>query len=121
MHHLDVNHPTATKAITMADASSAKFVEVEVTQVANPAHAAISFSVVYQSATETLTLGTFSLYPADHPGTFIVPTQGKIEAPGAIRVTMENPDNDARLRVTLADIKLVTRPTSSHAPSDPPQ
>jgi hypothetical protein len=120
MHHLDVNHPTATKSITTADASNAKFVEVDVTQVANPAHAAISFTVAYQTASETLVLGSFSLYPADHPGTFIVPTQGKIGASGAIRVTMENPDNDARIRVTLADIKLVTRPTSSPAPNDPP-
>jgi hypothetical protein len=111
MHHLDINHPTALKSITAG--SDAKFVEVQVSQVSNPAQAALSFAVTYQSAGETIPLGSFSLYPADHPGTFIVPTQGKIASSGSIRVTMENPDNDARIRVTIGRIELVSHPESA--------
>jgi len=111
MQQLDANHPTAIKPIVAADPSNAKFVEVQITQVTNPARAAISFTVAYRIASQTIALGSFSLYPADHPGTFIVPTQGKIGPSGEIRVTMENPDNDARISV-VAEIKLVAQPSS---------
>lgn len=112
MQQLDANHLIAIEPIAAANASNAKFVEVQITQVTNPARAAISFIVAYQTATQTIALGSFSLYPPDRPGTFIVPTQGKIGPSGAIRVTMENPDNDARIGVTVGKIELVTQPSS---------
>lgn len=111
MHHLDVSHPIAIESITTP--SDATFVEVHVSQIENPAHAALSFAVTYESTRGTISLGTFSLYPADHPGTFIVPTQGMVTSSGSIHVTLENPDNDPRIRVTIGRIELVYQPESA--------
>jgi len=115
MHDLDAAHPTATEPVTTEDATKASFVEVHVEHVENPSLASISFTVAYQATAETITLGSFALYPADRPGTFIVPTQRKVRATGAIVVTMENPDNDARVRVTIGEIKLITQPSVPNA------
>jgi hypothetical protein len=117
MHNLDAVHPTATQPITAPSAAQARFVEVHVDRVENPSLAALSFAVAYESSTERISLGSFALYPADRPGTFIVATQGKTRAPGSIVVTMENPDKDPRVRVTIGEIKLVIHPTSQHSPS----
>jgi hypothetical protein len=112
MHHLDIDHPTLTQPITETGAAHAKFVEVHIEHVENPALAAISFSVAFQMQNQKLPLGSFSPYPPDHPGVFIVPTQGKIQTGGLILITMENPDDDQRLRVTIGAIKLLTQPRS---------
>jgi hypothetical protein len=106
--HLDFAHPTATLAITDPGAARAKFVQVRVTHVENPARVALSFAVAYQTSNgDKIALGFFSLYPADNPGTFIVPTQGKIRADGSIVVTLESPDQHQRVAVTIGEIRLI--------------
>jgi hypothetical protein len=64
-------------------------VQVEVVEVLNPKKYALTFEVHYQPKSNTkIYLGSFSLYPADNPGKFIVPTQGKVKNEGAIVLSM---------------------------------
>jgi hypothetical protein len=73
---------------------SARFVEVEVASVVNPGKHSLTFEVVYQPAasSDKIQLGTFSLFPADQPGKFIVPTQGKVRSQGSIILSLKTPD-----------------------------
>jgi hypothetical protein len=91
LYTLDVSHPSISQSIEPANgqAESAKFVQIEVADVLNPKRYALTFEVHYQpTSTAKIYLGSFSLYPADNPGTFIVPTQGKVENSGTIVLSM---------------------------------
>jgi hypothetical protein len=107
VYHLTLDKPTIEQAIDSTVAKEAnKFVRVEVSQVTNPAKHPLSFEVRYRSKTNVITyLGSFSLYPADNPGKFIVATQGKVKAEGAIILTLVAEDKVARLDVVRADVK----------------
>jgi hypothetical protein len=66
-----------------------KYVQVEVMQVFNPHRIPLSFNVHYQSRHGAKSLlGTFSLFPPDNPGTFIVATGGKLQAGGKVIVSL---------------------------------
>jgi hypothetical protein len=59
-------------------------------------------------------LGTFALYPVDHPGHFIVPTKGRVRAGGSLVVSMAVPGPGAdpegnRVRVGIGGIALLPR------------
>jgi hypothetical protein len=115
MHHLDFDHPTVTVPITQANAAQAKFVEVRIEHIENPSLAALSFTVAYQAGNgEPVVLGSFSPYPPDHAGTFIVPTQKKVQDSGSILVTVASPDRGSRIRVDIAAIALVSTPSKLH-------
>jgi hypothetical protein len=59
----------------------------------NPKKYALTFEVHYQpNPSEKVYLGSFSLYPSDNPGKFIVATQGKVKNQGVIVLTMVTPD-----------------------------
>jgi hypothetical protein len=94
LYHLDAQKPTLVQAIEPADrARDSKFVQVEVVEVKNPKNLTATFKVEYQSKDkEKVFLGTFSLYPSDNPGRFIVPTQGKLRNEGAVVLTLVVPD-----------------------------
>lgn len=71
-----------------------KFVQIEVTSVVNPKKHALTFDVAYQPAgAEQIHLGSFSLFPSDMPGTFIVATQGRVKSGGSIVLSMATPDS----------------------------
>lgn len=87
-----------------------KFVEIEVASVENPKLYAISFEVHHTgSNNEKNFLGTFSLFPADNPGRFIVPTQGKLSAGGRLILSLVLPpevrESDP-LKITTRAMKL---------------
>jgi hypothetical protein len=109
---LDTKTPSITLPIKESGEAiaSAKFVRVEVVEVRNPNRYALTFEVHYQPKNGTkVNLGSFSLFPADNPGTFIVATQGKIKQGGSLvltmvvldRVTSESP------RVRIESISLI--------------
>jgi len=65
-----------------------------VVEVKNPKNLVATFKVEYQTKNqEKIFLGTFSLYPSDNPGKFIVPTQGKLRNEGAVVLTLVVPDD----------------------------
>jgi len=71
-----------------------KFVEVVVVDVVNPKQHAVRFEVHYRPPNEgAIFLGTFSLFPADNPGTFIVPTQGKLRSEGELILSLVLPED----------------------------
>ena len=86
---------TATQALPsdLRSPEKYKFVEVVVTEVVNPKKYAVSFEVSHRPPNgEKVFLGTFSLFPADNPGTFIVPTQGKLKPGGELILSLVLPD-----------------------------
>lgn len=110
MRYLGSDNPLISSPVSAADvARSPKFVVVRITQVQNPRRVPLSFTVSFRPARgEKFTLGTFSLYPADRPGRFIVATQGKVEPSGEILVelTTSVTENVSQVRVGVAEITL---------------
>jgi hypothetical protein len=91
VRYLDVDSTTLTEPVDPGNAKSGetKFVAVQVAEVVNPANAGLSFEVYFEPAgAPRVRLGTFSLFPANNPGTFIVPTQGKVDRKGTLIVAM---------------------------------
>ncbi len=73
-----------------------KFVEVEVAKVTNPKLHPLRFEVYYETADEKTFLGTFSLFPSDNSGTFIVPTKGKLKNEGRLILSIVLPEDTER-------------------------
>lgn len=111
--YLDVRHRQIVQPVEPRDGpvEKRKFVKVEVVKVVNPNRHFVGFEVRYRTSNEKETsLGTFSLYPADNPGTFIVPTQGRIGRDGAIVllfVLVDKVDRNDPLRVGVRRIEFV--------------
>jgi hypothetical protein len=96
LSYLSADKPTLSQPIAPADkvAEGCKFVEVDVAEVRNLQRYTATFTVEYQTkADEKIKLGSFSLYPSDSPGKFIVPTQGRLRNEGAIVLSLIIPDN----------------------------
>lgn len=112
-YELSLKSPTVVQPIEPRDAAreDSKFVEVEVTGVVNPKKYPLTFRVHYQpKGGERIYLGSFSLYPADNPGKFIVATQGRLRGEGAVVLSLDIPENvgdkDA-LKVTVKRMKFL--------------
>jgi hypothetical protein len=87
--HLNLASRSITQRVEPDDVAGARFVQVEVTEVANRRKIPLSFEVRYQAKDDTrIYLGSFALYPPDNPGKFIVATQGKVKGDGAIVLTL---------------------------------
>ena len=113
LYHLDLRKPTVKQAISRDEheVEQAKFVRVEVIEVENAKKYALKFEVQYERSNgDKLHLGTFSLFPADNPGNFLVPTKGLVEPEGNIILTMSTPDDvdsDAVIKVSIKKLKFV--------------
>ncbi|HST35171.1 MAG TPA: hypothetical protein VLK25_00880 [Allosphingosinicella sp.] len=97
---------------TLPRSGEARFVVVEVARIENEANIGLTFAVAFRPAGGTaVPLGTFSLYPADNPGRFIVATQGRVRPGGAIVVTMQptDPIGRAMVRVGIRQVALADR------------
>ena len=98
LYYLDLSNPDLRQPIEPATdrAESAKFVQVEVAEVLNPKKYTTTFDVYYQPQEgPRIQLGTFTLYPPDNPGKFIVATQGKVRNEGTIVLSLVIPDKVA--------------------------
>ena len=74
------------------EAEKQKFVRIELSKVSNPQKSPILFEVYFQGENrEKVLLGTFSPYPPDNTGTFIVPTKGQIRVPETLVLSMVLP------------------------------
>jgi hypothetical protein len=113
LYYLDVSNPSISQTIEPANDSveGARFVQVEVAEVLNPKKHALTFEVNYLPRDGAkVYLGSFSLYPADNPGKFIVATHGRVEKEGSIVLSMVLVDKiDARdpIRVGVKRIKFL--------------
>jgi hypothetical protein len=112
---LDRAHPLVSVLLAESSAQlrQAKFVEVDVAEVLNSNRYALSFEVSFRSGTGVQSaLGNFSLYPADRPGQFIVPTQRRLRTGGSIEVLMKvldapGAENRGPVSVRIRTIRLV--------------
>lgn len=110
--YIDLQQPSINQRLesTPEGLRAARFVRVEVKEVTNPARYGLSFEVWFEPARGSrVRLGVFSLFPADNPGKFIVPTQGKVERDGAVSVTLVATDKPAPgvpVKVGIGEISL---------------
>ena len=96
-----------------AAARENKFVRVEVVSVVNPKRLPVTVRVDYAPPTgDRVHLGSFSLFPSDRPGKFIVATQGRVSGGGAIVLTLEKPRPAApsdTIRIAIRPLTFVNR------------
>jgi hypothetical protein len=110
MYKLNTGNRSISQPIDpgLSDLHSYKFLEIEVVNVINPNNIPIQFEVYYQVENrDKILLGTFSLYPPDNPGKFIVATQGKIKPEGELTLSLvlpEKTDADNQLQITVKKI-----------------
>lgn len=107
-HTLDLKKPELEQSIKLADqdVANAKFVQVEITNVINPNNVPARFEVHFQPREgEKILLGSFSLYPSNNPGKFIVPTQGKVKGEGKLILTLAKSDRVKPGDVVQVEVK----------------
>lgn len=110
---LDLANRTAVRTVDqeITAPQAKKFVQIEVADVFNPQRIPLTFNVYYQATHgEKSLLGTFSLFPPDNPGTFIVATRGKLQRGGLIIISLvplEQADEEAEIRVQLKRISFI--------------
>ncbi len=113
LYHLDIHNRQIVQPVEPRDGAveKSKFVKVEITKVFNPSRHFVGFEVLYRTEIQKeIRLGGFSLYPSDNPGTFIVPTQGRVRREGAIvlrLVLADNINRDEPLQVTARRMRFV--------------
>lgn len=111
LYYLDVKNSAVSQPVDrdLSDLQNYKFLEVEVAKVVNPNMHPVIFEVYYESGEgEKTFLGTFSLYPSDNPGKFIVPTKTKVRNDGRLILSLVLPKNirdDDKLRVAVKKIQ----------------
>jgi hypothetical protein len=97
-----------------AAAAAGKFVQVEIVDVDNPKRIRHVFEVHYEPPEgESVLLGTFSLFPPDRPGTFIVATEGRVRPEGTILLSLKPLDEvsgEDRLRIGMRPLRLTDGP-----------
>jgi hypothetical protein len=115
VYYLDFRKPVLQKQIDSATARGGpyKFVQIVVSGVTNPEKRALTFDVSYQPPVgEGNRLGSFSLYPADNPGRFLIPTLGKVKEGGTVVVSLTSPDSRLgveAIKVEIRSVRLVNR------------
>jgi hypothetical protein len=87
-----------------------RLLSVDIAGVDNPRAVELAFQVHYRRpGAELVYLGSFALFPPDHPGQFIVPTQGRVGPNGQIVITMEpilDQEGAGLVRVLVGGVKL---------------
>ena len=113
VYYLDFGKPILRQRIDSATARGGpyKFVQIEVTKVTNPMKRALTFDVSYRTpAGAESRLGSFSLYPPDNPGKFLVPTHNQVNDGGTVVLWLTSPDSRLEgelIRVGISKLKLV--------------
>src|SRR5262249_46640721 len=95
LYTLDLAKKSVAQPVEPGTAKEAyKFVQIEVAEVRNQKKYPLTFQVDFRDQDGAMAhLGSFSLYPADNPGKFIVATQGKLKDGGAIVLSLVPPEN----------------------------
>ena len=90
---------------------NSKFVEVQIDKVLNTGMYNLAFEISFQQKdNEKLFLGTFSLFPANNPGRFIVATQKLIKNDGDIILSFPIPEDFKKpdtISVSIKSIKFL--------------
>lgn len=96
LRFLDLRHPDLSQRLDPRgrDGEARKrFVRIKVAAVRNPRRTGLTFDVDFRADDGVAThLGSFSLYPADNPGEFIVPFRRGLTSPGSIVLSFHATD-----------------------------
>ena len=104
-YKLDIKNLSVAHAINKG---SQKFVKVQIDSVRNPNMVELLFEVYFQAENGKKNfLGSFSLYPSNNPGTFIVATNGQIKENGLIILTMRRPTDLTKARDVSVNVKSI--------------
>ena len=113
MSYLGPATPSLAMPVSPADLEGGpKFVKVAVAAVENPRRVSVAFTVSFRPVSGAdIVLGTFSLYPADNPGQFLVATQDKVRPGGGIVVELNDAASDEMkdVRVGVSGLGLGSR------------
>jgi hypothetical protein len=113
MHVIDLAHPNFAQHVDFTDSDSKEFdfVQIRIIQVTNPQRIAVLFEVAFLvDGGSSVRLGSFSLFPPDNPGQFIVATQHRVRSPGSILVSLHTAqpiDASTPLAVGIGSIALI--------------
>jgi hypothetical protein len=108
IHHLDLKNNSVSEPVDRAggEPDDYRFVRVEIVGVVNAKMHPAVFQVHYEAASgERTFLGTFTLFPSDNPGNFIVPAKGKLRSDGRLVLTLVVPDDAEPGDVLQVDVK----------------
>ena len=115
VREMNLGSPTLVEPLgaNTAAAVENRFVRVEVVSVVNPKRLPVTVRVDYAPPSgNRVHLGSFSLFPSDRPGKFIVATQGRVSRGGAIVLSLEKPEAATpsdTVRIVIRPITLVNR------------
>ena len=110
---IDANNLSVVYQVQHADVKPQhkKFVQIKIARVINLSKQPLSFSLYRLPVLGKKSfVGTFSLFPPDNPGNFIVATQGKFKLGDRIELkldVMDDVDKNSDLQVTIDSILLV--------------
>jgi hypothetical protein len=116
LFHLELASPILIQPLESAagvQPVESKFVEIQVVNAMNPKRYPVTVQVDYEpSSGARVHLGSFSLFPSDSPGKFIVPTKGQLQKRGAIVLSLQRPERAATsdtVRIAIRRIALLAR------------
>jgi hypothetical protein len=96
MRYLDPRHPALSRRLDAQardGGARERFVRIRIVEVRNPRRTGLTFDVDFRADDGLAAhLGSFSLYPADNPGTFIVPFPRRATSPGTVVLTFHATD-----------------------------
>lgn len=111
---LDLAHPEFSQRIAEEHPAAFEFVRLIVAEVQNPQRIGLIFDVAFVPENGSrVHLGSFSLYPPDNPGAFIVSTRHLINSSGFIEVSLHTAtsvDPGTPLSVQMGAITLARGP-----------
>jgi hypothetical protein len=113
MQVIDLAHPSVTQHVDPTDSGGGQsdFVQIRILQVVNPQRIGVLFEVTFvPDSGLPVRLGSFSLFPPDNPGRFIVATQHRVRSAGSIVVslqTVQPVDASTPLAIGLGSIALI--------------
>jgi hypothetical protein len=110
---IDLAHPSFAQPVNLADSDLAAFdfVQIRIVQVTNPQRVGVLFEVDFlPDGGSRVRLGSFSLFPPDNPGQFIVATQHRVRSPGSIVVSLHTAqpvDPSTPLAIGVGSVALI--------------
>jgi hypothetical protein len=113
MHVIDLAHPSFAQHVDLTDGDPGTFdfVQIRIVQVVNPQRIGVLFEVAFLADDGSRArLGSFSLFPPDNPGQFIVATQHRVRSTGSIVVslrTAQPTDATTPLTIGIGSVALI--------------
>jgi hypothetical protein len=113
MHVIDLAHPSFAQHVDLTDNDPATFdfVQIRIVQVTNPQRIGVLFEVDFLAdGGPSVRLGSFSLFPPDNPGQFIVATQHRVRSSGSIVVSLRTAqpvDASTPLAIGIGSVVLI--------------